>query len=342
MIYYIGGFPPPYGGVTVKNNILYAEIEKLVKIRRTKIKKIDTQRAKMNPILLLQYLCILLFCKNGSFIIATAGKNRKNISNLLSSFNKNLLSSSILIVMGGVFAQDIEGDIKYLRSLKEYKKIYVETGQMKLDMEKYGFNNIDIYPNCRKVERLKWSVNANLDKPLRCLFFSLISPEKGVDLILEAAKKLHNIQFDFWGEIKVEYKAEFMKSVNTLENVNYNGVFKVKGENIYHKINEYDMLLLPTKFKTEGVPGILVESKIAAVPSIVSDVSYNSEIVEHGVSGIVLRDNNTDSLIESIQYLNADRQMITNLKANALKSAQYYLVDNYIDYIIADLKTKNN
>ena len=339
-IYYIGGFPPPYGGVTVKNLVLYAEMEKIVKSRNKVIRLIDTQLAKKNPTILLKSLSILMLCKKCNFVIATAGKNRRNISSLLYLFNKGILSASILIVMGGIFAQEIQDDEKYCKILKEYKKIYVETEKMKADMEKNGFNNIDIYPNCRKIEEYKWSVNVNLDKPLRCLFFSLISPIKGVDLILDVANNMPHVKFDFWGEIEGGYETIFMEHVKSLENVKYCGIFKANGDNVYSKINEYDVLLLPTKWKAEGVPGILVESKIAAIPAIVSDICYNSEIVANGVSGIVLKENNSSFLMQSVQYLDENRQELTSLKANALKSAQHYFVGHYIENIIKELEVK--
>lgn len=46
MLFYIGRFPPPYGGVTVKNELLYKKINN--KIRS--IKKIDTNNLKISKV----------------------------------------------------------------------------------------------------------------------------------------------------------------------------------------------------------------------------------------------------------------------------------------------------
>ena len=48
-----------------------------------------------------------------------------------------------------------------------------------------------------------------------------------------------------------------------------------------------------------------MESKIAAVPSVVSDFGFNAEIVENDVSGVVLRENTVDGLVEAIEMLDA-------------------------------------
>lgn len=45
-------------------------------------------------------------------------------------------------------------------------------------------------------------------------------------------------------------------------------------------------LLLPSKWSGEGVPGALVESKMAGIAAIVSDWNFNAEIVKNDSEGI--------------------------------------------------------
>lgn len=44
----------------------------------------------------------------------------------------------------------------------------------------------------------------------------------------------------------------------------------------------YDLHLFPSRWRNEGVSGVLVEIKMAAVPSIVSDICYNAELIRDG------------------------------------------------------------
>lgn len=121
-------------------------------------------------------------------------------------------------------------------------------------------------------------------------------------------------------------------------NVTYHGVFKGKDAEVYNELSKYDVMLLPTRWKFEGIPGVLVESKIACVPSIVSDICYNAEIVENGVSGIVLKGNTVDNLVEAIERLDKNRAELYKMKIGAKQSAEMYYIENYINGIIDELR----
>lgn len=173
-------------------------------------------------------------------------------------------------------------------------------------------------------------------RKLKCVFFSLVSTDKGVDLVLEAAKSLPNIDFNVYGRIEKGYE-EFQKQVNELDNVTYMGIFdSVKGD-VVTELNKYDIHLFPTRWPNEGVPGVLVETKMAAVPSIVSDVCYNAELVVNGKEGVVLKENTVEALVAAISALDADREKLDAMKAASLESAERFYIDRYIDLLVAEL-----
>ena len=107
---------------------------------------------------------------------------------------------------------------------------------------------------------------------------------------------------------------------------------------MYHELSQYDVLLLPSRWKNEGVPGILVESKITGLPAVVSDIAYNAEIVNDGVDGIVLKENTAEALSKALLYLGENRSVLSKLKIGAKDSAEHYYIDNYIDKIVGELK----
>ena len=80
---------------------------------------------------------------------------------------------------------------------------------------------------------------------LRCVFFSQIQPEKGADLVLEAAGMLPHVDFSFYGNIVDDYKDIFMSRVNAQQNVSYHGVFKGSIDAVYGELSKYDVLLFP-------------------------------------------------------------------------------------------------
>lgn len=332
-IYYLGAFPPPFGGVTVKNSNLFTALNKRLNIKKIDFCEIERKNIKT----IISFVCALLGKKN-IFAIGVAGKNtRKKFCKLLYYINRKAMRKSIIFLMGGSVSHDIAGDRVYQKYISTYKAVYVETVGMKNELENVGLNNIYIYPNCRF--RPKENIvreDKNYDK-LRCVFFSNISLEKGIDLVINAAKELREIEFHIYGELSKNLAKTFFDSVIDYPNVRNHGVFKGVENEVYEELAKYDIVLLPTRWKHEGVPGVLIEAKIAGVPAIVSDVCYNAEIVKNGVSGIVLKENTVKALTSAIKILDNNRDILHQLKWGARQSADDYYIESYINKLISVL-----
>ena len=331
-IVYMGAFPPGYGGVTIKNQNLYAALEKEIPI-----KKVDFNRVKRKDIKEAGRLVFHLLNPRNRFVVGVSGKiTRKRFTQVLYYLNRKAMRKSIIMIMGGTASHDMSVDPEYRKCAMGYKKIYVETQSMKAEMDAAGFENVDIYPNGRfrpqKAVELKTA-----DKKLRCVFFSQVQPEKGVDLVLKAAEALPNVDFIFYGKIVEGFKEDFLNNVESLPNVSYCGVFKGTGEEVYAELSQYDVLLLPTRWEAEGVPGILVEGKIAGLAEIVTDHNYNAEIVENGQDGILLKNNTVEELIEAILYVQENPDVLKKMKLNSRKSAEKYYIENSITEIEANI-----
>lgn len=327
--FYFGAFPPGYGGVTIKNQNLFSALEKAVTIQKVDFNKIKRKNLK-ELVRFLVHLCN----PSHTFVIGVSGKKtRKRLTQILYYFNRKAMNRSIIMVMGGTAAHDISVDPEYRKCAMGYKRIYVETKGMYDELVSSGFTNAAIYPNGRFRPATVYSATQSEGR-LKCVFFSLVKPEKGVDIILEAAQRLPEVEFTFFGKIDPDYKTLFLNTVASLNNVKYGGVFAGTIEEVYEKLHGYDVLLLPTRWIAEGVPGIIVESKIAGITAIVSDHNYNSEIVDSGVDGIVLKDNTTERLVEAILDLDSHRDKLFRLKQEGIKSSEKYYIENYIGSIV--------
>lgn len=333
-IVYMGAFPPGYGGVTIKNQNLYTALEKEIPI-----KKVDFNRVKRKDIKEAGRLVFHLLNPRNRFVVGVSGKiTRKRFTQVLYYLNRKAMRNSIIMIMGGTASHDMSVDPEYRKCAMGYKKIYVETQSMKAEMDAAGFENVDIYPNGRfrpqKAVELKTA-----DKKLHCVFFSQVQPEKGADLVLEAARMLPNVDFSFYGNIVDDYKDIFMNRVNAQQNVSYYGVFKGSIDAVYGELSKYDVLLFPTKWDIEGVPGILVEGKIAGLAEIVSNKSYNAELVQDGVEGVVIAENTGNCLAAAIQQLAEDRDFLNSMKKGSRESSERYYIENYIESIADNLRT---
>ena len=316
-IRYIGNFPPPFGGVTIKNRLLFDTLSQYAPVGRfAEWKHIPKKVHQIFNMLL------ALVSRNPLIIgISAAGGKSRLLTKLLYLCNKRTMQRSVYFMMGGLEAGRIAANPEELKWYGNYHKIYAETRSMVACLQNAGLTNVGFYPNCRRKPDRPTTVSENRNDPLKCVFFSLIQPMKGADEILIAAEQLPDVEFTFWGHISPEYRDEFLSEIENLPNAKYLGVFSGSSEEVYAELASHDLLLLPTKWASEGVPGILPEAKIAGIPAIVSNMSYNAELIEDGVAGTVLQENTADALAEAIRRYDADRDLLHLHKENALRSA---------------------
>lgn len=331
MIYYIGSFPPEYGGVTIKNKNLYEALEEKIPLRR-----VDLNLVKRGD--LREIARFLWAMRPGNrYILGVAGqKNRRAFTRLVYRFKRRAMGRSVMLVMGGIVSDMVEAGPDYLKMASGYRRIYVELPAMARALEAAGLKNVSIYPNGRpKPEVLP--TPEQREGPLHCVFFSRIQPEKGVDRILEAAQKLPEMKFSFYGEFEPSYEERFRADIAHLPNCEYCGVFRGGPDAVYRELSQYDLLLLPTRWKAEGLPGILIEAKIAGIPSLVTDLNSLGEIVTDGVDGIVLPEDTDRGLICALGALDSDRDELQRMKQESRASARRYYIESYIPGILRDL-----
>lgn len=324
--YYMGSFPPPYGGVTVKNELLYGLLKDKIEMR---IKQKFTIWSTLEALLL-----------GNRFILAVGHtKHLLLLSSAIAILRPKAMRRSVVFAMGGNLADMVEGKPHMIRHLQRYRQVYIEPKRMLHQLQSMGLNNVSLLPNCRMRPQKEFPI-LETARPLRCVFFSRVSPDKGVDVVIEAAHQLKNVEFHIYGELSGEYSETFHRLLQDSPNVQYHGVFTGRNEEVYEELQKYDVMLFPSRWAFEGVPGILVEAKIAGVPAIVSDICYNAEIVEDGVSGIVLKENTADVLAEAIDRLDKDRQLLYAFKCGAEQSAEEYYIENYMDEILKTLEDR--
>ncbi len=330
--YYLGAFPPGYGGVTRKNENLYIALS-----QKTEISRVDFNAIKRKRFKELFRLIAALCDRRARYVIGVSGKKtRRLFTALLYYWNRKAMGRSAIMIMGGTFGEDMVAQPRYRRWASGYGCIYVETQGMLRRLREAGLENGAIYPNGRFCPKTDFSPE-NTDGRLKCLFFSQVSREKGVDILLEAAKICPDVDFSVYGKVVENFREEFRGLESSLPNVTYEGLCKLQGDELYELLHRYDVMLFPTKWDIEGVPGTLVEAKIAGIPSIVSDKSFNRELVEDGEAGLVLKENTPQALADAIGKLDADRTLLYKLKQGSFASAREYYIENYTDDILAQL-----
>jgi glycosyltransferase involved in cell wall biosynthesis len=57
---------------------------------------------------------------------------------------------------------------------------------------------------------------------------------------------------------------------------------------------------------TEGLPNVILEAACLGVPVVATDVGGTAEVIEHGVSGWLVRPNSIEDLIAGIEHVLRD------------------------------------
>ena len=331
-IYYIGSFPPSYGGVTIKNKNLCEYLGRDLDIRT-----IDMNRIKRRDLREMVRFCWAM-AVGRQYVIGLAGqKNRRQFTKMMYRFKRKAMGRSVMLVMGGVIEDVIEAGSGYMEKLSAFRRVYLEFPGMARKLTEAGVTNAAVYPNGRPRPDTFEEIRDNREA-LRCIFFSQIRPEKGVDRILGAARELPEMQFDFYGSIIPGYRDAFLNEVEKLQNVRYHGVFTGDSGSVYAELARYDALLLPTRWVSEGLPGILIEAKIAGIPSVISCINYNREVVTDGVDGIVLEEDSAECLKGALMKLAEDREELLRMKQASRDSAEPYYIDSCARDVLAQLR----
>ncbi len=338
-VFYVGVFPPERDGISVKNANLFRAL-KSKQSDLVKMDKIDLNKVKRKDLKEIARLIAVILNRESRLIIgiSSAGKSLDAFIQLLHALNKKCLSNSVIMVMGGNLAKEVVNDHAKTERLAQAKRLFVETDQMRHDFCKIGIRKVSIYPNCRFKPEKEYKVSVNKEKPVRCLFFSDISKEKGSDIALEAAAKLkETISIDFYGKIKEDYQNEFASEIELVKNAVYRGLFRGTVEETYSLMNEYDVLVFPSRWRNEGVPGALIEAKIAGLTIIASDICYNKEIVKDQVDGMILKENTVEMLVKKLKYLDQNRDLLHQLKQESLESSRKFYVESYCNYVLDEV-----
>lgn len=335
--YVIGVCPPPYGGATIKCKLFCELLER----NNIETMNIDLMEGKRNALKwgFILFKCIKAFCSKESIVYAIDSKRMKVLLRLQNLFAKSFPNTTILVV-GGVLQNKVKEDKWLLDRLKKCKGLWVETEGMKQQFIEMGFRNCLIFPN-PKSEKGKCSPQIRkVGEKLRLVYFSQISEEKGVDEILKTVQLLNkskiSYKLDFYGHIVSDFNVVFQEFIRKNENVRYCGVFDTIRNNVYQKLNEYDILLFPTKHAAEGVPGILVEAKMAGVAVIASDRYYNEElVVEADLEGKLVHQDYAQEMYEIIVEFDLNRDLLNKIKRGSFKSSERYTIEKYNEMVNA-------
>lgn len=274
--------------------------------------------------ILAQYLTVLLYFKGVRYIHFTTSHS----TNLFHVFLAKLLRINLIFT---VHRFDLDSyDLLRKILLKIYNKLVVIVAYKVVIL-----SETNLIPPSKKVLIPLSGFNLNINKPKNIgkyfLFFGRIDDYKGLDDLYITAKSLNDIHFVVAGNGKSKY----INKLETLENV--------KVINRFIEQNELDLLfndaiacILP--YKNASQSGVQILSYSYATPVIVNDVGNLKSFIVDGITGFLVKNNETITekikLFDDINLYDMSNNCInyfnTNFSNNVLKKQYKRFYENLI------------
>ena len=333
-VIFIGGVGAPnvFGGELTKNKYL---IEAL-RHAGEEVHVVDTHGAHKHPWRMVSIFTSLLINPRTNVIISTS---LGNIYWLVKLFYHLKTKRHICYFgIGGSFPkQTIKGhfDRKYLHI---FSTIVVEGANMQRELKSCGLDSI-VVPNFKRIDYLpNLAITRDDSAKTRFVFLSRLHPEKGVDLILDAVKRLNEdglqnrFIVDFYGGFdNDEYQKHVLSKLSELPNVKYQGKLDLMESKGFDRLSSYDIMLFPTYWNGEGFPGIVIDSYIAGLPLIASDWNINPEFIEDGKTGRIIRNQDFGELFLAMKEAIEDKSVYSAMSAYCQQCAMKYEADHVIN-----------
>lgn len=315
-------------GQTIKTRNVY---DLLRKKHKGKHYYIDTLSLKKRPWTGLIMLYRLITCN--TLIILPCLNNLTFLFPIFYYMSKMFHFEIISICIGGWQVEYFLGSEKFgfhpkqMNMSKKIKAFLPEMIKVNNDLiNMCGFTNSEVFPNFREIDRKNQLINN--EKGLRLVFMARINKMKGYDVIFNSLNfirdKCPNSSITFYGGIASEDKDDFLNKVEANNDiVSYKGL--LSPEKIHETLKKYDVMLLPTKYYTEGFPGSILDAYISGIPVIVTEWKHSHEFVSDGNTGIIVPfENNQEDFNNSIFSLYKDRNKLNYMKRAAYKEANKY------------------
>lgn len=331
----IGPYPPPLGGVTVECLTLSSCLSEYPE--RAVIDKFNTNSSVIRFFLQLPGLIFQILAADSLFIY---GSHRRVslFSIAFIPFCKLLGKRQVVKITGGNlwdYYQSTNRLLKFLldETLFDADIVLLETKSL-VNSFQATFPNVQWFPMTR-LRSPEVTTPASSDGPspkqnqcvgdisaLRVVFLGHINESKGVPLLADVAEDLEGIQIDAFGEFQANGGVQLDSDFFQDRKIQYKGV--VQPAELPRILENYDVLVLPTCYRGEGYPGVIIEAKRSGLAVVTTRWRSIPEIVDHNVNGLLVQPGSHDELANALRRLHSDRNLLSKLKIASYDSFDEY------------------
>ena len=339
IIGHFGGDQPFNDGQTVKTRVLYEELS-----ARTgwAIRRVDTYYRNRRPVrLLLQSLAALM--TNRDIIVLLSGNGMRFYFPLLSFFARVFHTRVYHDVIGGNLSDYVQRYPKFAGYLRSFRVNWVETRGVMERLREQGIENCEVLPNFKALRPVSpEELSTDYKPPYRFCTFSRVMREKGIEDAIDAicavnGKRGDVAALDIYGPIEPGYEDAFARALERGGgSIRYGGV--VRQEACTDTLRDYYMLLFPTFWHGEGMPGTIVDALSAGVPVIARRWRYCDEMLTNGVTGYVYDFDEPERLAPLIEYAITHTEETVAMKRSCLEKAMEYSAERAMSRVLKALE----
>jgi glycosyltransferase involved in cell wall biosynthesis len=191
---------------------------------------------------------------------------------------------------------------------------------------------------CDRLRRVEWFPTARpmpAEVPLRtgsCRRFAYVGHlkvTKGLQYLVRAAELLpSDASLDVYGPWYDLPRNAF----NDCRKVRYRGVLDI--EEVVPTLRNYDALVFPTFMPEEGHSGIIPEAYAAGIPVIATRWKALPEIVEDGVTGLLVEPQDSRALLDAMLRLYDDAALYRRLVAGTQAKRKQFSLEEQVGHFL--------
>ena len=324
------------GGQPVKTRELYYALQE--KYGKNNIFYLDTANWKKNPFYLL--LNLWKYSKNcDTFIMLPAMNGLKVFSKILLYFKNKKNISLYYDVIGGWLPNVLKENSSVKANLKKFDGIWLETKTMYDCMRSMGFDNVTIVNNFKNINPIPLEKKCkDTYKIIRFCMFSRVNANKGITEAINAVNCINSeikdrkVYLDIFGPVESDYQEEFNRLLNNSSSmIQYKGVANPDKSALVLK--DYNALLFPTKYYTEGIPGTVIDAYFAGIPVIASRWESAYDVIDEGSTGYTFEFNNYNEFLSLLRAVIYEPEKLSMLKQNCINKSYLYTRQYFLTLI---------
>ena len=336
---HFGGNEVLRNGQTIKTKNIADALETSGVFR---IKYVDTYYYKKN---LLKF-CVQLvsgLLSSKQIILSVADGGRRIFFPLLYCCAKLFGKKVYHFLIGGKLAEETQANRKWNKYLQSFCVNWVESHLIVDDLKELGITNVEYLPNFKQLPVVSLdNVDLSQGSIDKFCIFSRIVEGKGITEAVDAVAQINQknggviATLDLYGQLDPAY-------ADTLETLleEHSGYVRYCGEaepeDSVNVLVNYDILLFPTRFYLEGIPGTIIDALCAGIPVIARQWKCCHEMLTHKYNGFCYDHDQPDKLVYWMEYAMEHPEEVFEMKKNCLLTADQYRTENVAPVFIRRL-----